>query len=179
MIIALAGRRIDADDAETSYFPPRNVDRVRHDLRQLFVTLRPQAVVCSAASGADLLALDEAGALGIRRHVVLGSDPVRFAESSVLDRPGDWRSIYERVIAGVDANQDLVIVGSRDGGQESYLLSNQVILNEAVSLSKSSDGKVTVVLVWNGESRGPDDVTDAFRAEAEKRGFPVFEIRTD
>jgi hypothetical protein len=122
--------------------------------------------------------LDEAGILAIRRRVVLGSDPAPFAQTSVLDRPGDWRPIYERVIKEVSAARDLLVVRNQSSGQESYLLSNQVIMDEAVNLSKSSDGKITALLVWNGESRGPEDVTDAFRAEAEKRGFPILEIRT-
>ena len=178
MIFALAGRRIDAELAATSYFPLRNVQRVRQELRELFGSMRPEALVSSAACGADLLALDEAGALGIRRRVVLGSDPARFLETSVLDRPGDWRSIYEKVIAEVSAAHDLVVIENQSSGQESYLLSNHIILDESVKLGNSSDSKVTAVLVWNGESRGPDDVTEAFRIEAEERGFPVLEIPT-
>jgi hypothetical protein len=179
MTVALAGRRIDAPDADASSFPLENVPRVRREIGRLFERLRPTALVSSGACGADLLALEVAGALAIRRRVVLGSDPTRFAETSVVDRPGDWRPIYDQVIAEVTAARDLVIIPSRSDGQESYLLSNQVILDEAVDLSNNSDGKVIVVVVWNGEPKGPDDVTEAFRAEAEKRGFRIVEIQTN
>ncbi len=74
MIVALAGRRIDAEAAQTASFPLANVARVRQELHDLLVKLKPLALVSSAACGADLLALDEAGALGIRRRVVLPFD---------------------------------------------------------------------------------------------------------
>ena len=88
MIIALAGRRIDAADADTQRFPVENIELVRRRLRELFERERPEALVSSAACGADLIALDEAGALGIRRRVILPFDRRRFRETSVIDRPG-------------------------------------------------------------------------------------------
>jgi hypothetical protein len=179
MIVALAGRRIDATDAESSSFPLANIERVRQDLRRLFARLRPEALVSSAACGADLLALDEAGAAGIRRRVVLPFNARRFLETSVLDRPGEWRSVYESVIRDVTAKGDLVVLDSNSEGEEPYLLTNCAILGEAVRLCASSDGPVTAVLVWNNLPRGPEDVTDKFRAEAEKRGFPVVTIPTN
>src|SRR5438552_4042532 len=89
IIVALAGRRIDAEGAPAR-FPLDQAPRVRERLDALLLELRPAALVCSAACGADLLALEAAAALNIPARIVLPFEPGRFRTSSVVDRPGDW-----------------------------------------------------------------------------------------
>jgi hypothetical protein len=63
-VAALAGRRVDAADAAAPRFPLANVGAVRERLKTLLRAQGSAALVCSAACGADLIALDVAGALG-------------------------------------------------------------------------------------------------------------------
>lgn len=70
-VVALVGRRIDAVDTNESRFPLEAVPTVRRRLADLFVRERAVTIVCSAACGADLLALEEAERLGLRRRIVL------------------------------------------------------------------------------------------------------------
>lgn len=179
MVIALAGRRIDAADADVSRFPLANIERVRQDLCDLFRKLRPEALVSSGACGGDLLALQVADELGIRRRLILPFDSEQFLETSVTDRPGAWAPLYRNAVMSARANGDLVTVGSYTQDDHAYSLTNRAILDQAAELSQSFDRKVTAVLVWDDRSRGEDDLTDAFRAEAERRGFPVETVRTD
>ena len=86
-VVALAGRRIDAPDAPIR-FSPRSVESVRGLLRAYFTEGGASCLVSSAACGADLLALDVAGSLDMRRRVVLPYSPERFRETSVTDRKG-------------------------------------------------------------------------------------------
>jgi hypothetical protein len=58
MIIALAGRRIDPPRADTPRFPLANMPAVRGRIHTLLVEQKAQGLVCSAACGADLLALE-------------------------------------------------------------------------------------------------------------------------
>src|ERR1039458_2039548 len=74
MIFVLVGRRIDLPDAETVRFPLRNVGLVRNRLFALLERQPAGTLVCSAACGADLLALEAAGQLGWRRFVILPFD---------------------------------------------------------------------------------------------------------
>src|SRR4030095_8073400 len=108
MIIALAGRRIDAPDAATPRFPVENTEVAARRIHELLEAQGATALVSSAACGADLLALVEAGALGIRRRVVLPFDRKRFREISVVDRPGEWGRLYDDVLDEVSSNGDLV-----------------------------------------------------------------------
>src|SRR5262245_66089037 len=77
MIIALAGRRIDAPDAPTPRFPSENVRLVQSRLADLFAREGATALVSSGACGADLVALEVAGARGMQRRVVLARSEER------------------------------------------------------------------------------------------------------
>lgn len=115
--IALAGRRIDAPDAETPRFPLANVPLVRDRLRAFFVERGAGTLVCSAACGADLVALEAAKSLGMRCRIVLPFDPARFRQTSVTDRPGDWGPTYDRLVETARREGDLVVLeGAGEGG---------------------------------------------------------------
>ena len=136
-------------------------------------------LVAAAACGADLLSLEVAGELGIRRRIVLPDQPARFRKSSVIDRPGDWAASYDRLIAEVAQRDDLVVIDQGPGAlPRDYFQTNLDILDEAVRQAASLDWPLRVVVVWDGRSRGPDDVTAHFLAEARKRAIPVIEILT-
>jgi hypothetical protein len=107
MIIALAGRRVDAPGAKPPRFPLQNVDLVRMRVRVMLEARAAKVVVCSAACGADLIALSEAGSLGLRRRVVLPFDRKRFRDTSVTDRPGGWGPVYDQVLDDVETAGDL------------------------------------------------------------------------
>src|SRR5437879_1306075 len=101
-VIALGGRRIDAPDADPPRFPLKNVPIVRRRLAALLSAEHAEALVCSAACGADLIALEEAERLGLHRRIVLPFQPKRFRETSVTDRPGDWGSVFDRLVAAAE-----------------------------------------------------------------------------
>jgi hypothetical protein len=185
MIIVLAGRRIDrenaaenaAENAQEARFPLRNVERVRERVRTMLVEQHATAVVAAAACGADLIALSEAGTLGLRRRVVLPFERRRFRETSVVDRPGNWGDLYDRILDEVSSTGDLV-VKSHSEDDRGYLAANSSIIDEGLSLGKELDQGVIAALVWNGKSRGPDDISGQFGNLARERGLPVVEIKT-
>ena len=178
MIVALAGRRIDMTDASPARFPRGNVEPVRAALRSMFERLDASALVCSAACGADLLALVEAGRLGLRRRVVLPLPVHRFRQTSVIDRGREWGPIYDTVIEDVSRLGDLVEMTDAGDGDLAYAAANRRILDEAVALGEARGEDVGAVLVWDGESRGADDLTEAFGSEARNRHLHVIELST-
>ena len=179
MIIALAGRRVDSVDAQQQRFPsdPENLEIVKERIRTMLQAYRAVALVSSAACGADLLALSEAGSLGLRRRVVLPFDREKFRTTSVTDRPGEWGELYDTVLNGVEKNGDLLVLQSSSEA-EAYAQANQVILDEALSLGQQLKQPVTAVLVWDGRSRGQGDLTEAFGAYAQTKGVPVADVMT-
>jgi hypothetical protein len=177
MIIALAGRRVDAAGAKQLRFPLQNVDMVRARVREMLEAQAARIVVCSAACGADLIALSEAGSLGLRRRVVLPFDRKLFRDTSVVDRPGDWGTVYDRVLEEVQAAGDLVLM-EKTPNEEAYSAANLAILYEATSLAERLGHPAGAALVWDGASRGDHDITEEFGIEARKRGLAVIEVKT-
>jgi hypothetical protein len=175
--LALAGRRIDAEGADTPRFPLSQVDAVRRRLHDLFVSQPIGALVCSAACGADLVALEEAGKLGIRRRVVLPFAKERFRQTSVVDRPGNWGEVYDHVIADVETRGDLIVLPRMVGDEDdAYQAANEAIIQEAETIAGS--GERMAVIVWEGSARSKSDATDAFRKQAEEAGFTLSVIPT-
>ncbi len=177
MIIAIAGRRVDAKGADTDRFPLQNVELVRTRVRAVLEDEMATTVVSAAAAGADLIALTEAGEMGLRRRVILPFARARFRESSVADRPGEWGPIYDKVLDEVEAKDDLVILHA-DNDDEAYAAANLAILDEAVRLAKESDEQTAAAVIWDGASRGAGDVTQSFMEEAKRRDMEVVEVKT-
>ncbi len=178
MVIALAGRRVDAPNAAVERFPEKNLDRVRDEIASFLVTTGAKALVCAAVCGADIIALEQAALLGLRRRIVLPYDRRAFKTSSVIDRPGDWGDRYDRIVAEVDALGDLIEYRHDQENDETYFATNNDILNQAAELGAELETETAALVVWNGESRGADDVTGHFREEAKRRGMPVTGIIT-
>lgn len=177
MIIALAGRRVDSAEAQEPRFPLPNVESVRTRVRAVLQEKGATALVSSAACGADLIALREAGQLGLRRRVILPSERRRFRETSVTDRPGDWGPLYDQILDAVEAAGDLVVLQNRPD-DEGYSAANRAILDEALALATAVHEPATAILVWDGVPRDDHDLTEQFGIEARKRGLEVTEIRT-
>jgi hypothetical protein len=147
MIIALAGRRVDALDASQKRFPPQNVDQVGESVRESLV-----------------------------RRIVLPFSRQKFRESSVVDRPGNWGTLYDTILDAVQLKGDLVVIDA--GIEDPYSATNRSILEEAIALGQSGGESTGAVLLWDRVSRGANDYTDQFGAEARKRGLEVFEVST-
>jgi hypothetical protein len=177
-VAALAGRRIDAADAATVRFPLANTEAVGGRLQALLRAEQSRTLVCSAACGADLIALDVAGALGLRRRVVLPFAPERFRDTSVTDRPSDWGPPFDRIIKEVRAEGDLVVLSLDQGDDDAYAAANETILNEAQALAGGEPSQVIAIIVWEGRSRGEGDLTEGFASLARTRGHPVREVLT-
>jgi Tetratricopeptide Repeats-Sensor len=176
MVIALAGRRVDAAGAPAR-FPAENVTMVAGRLRKLFRTEGASIVVASAACGADLVALREARALGLRRRVVLPFDRQAFRSSSVTDRPGDWGSLFDSLVDEAAAANDLVTLQGQ-ATDAAYAAANTAVLQEAQALGRATGQEVCAVMVWNGQSRGGEDLTDTFAQAAREQGLRVIEVLT-
>ena len=175
-VMALAGRRIDAPDTDPPRFPLENVPIVRSRLAALLSAEHAEALVCSAACGADLIALEEAERLGLRRRIVLPFAAKVFRETSVTDRPGNWGPVFDRLVAAAEAAGDLVILHSTGQGDDAaYAAANQAIIREAEALaratSESTPLRLVAVIVWEGSAREGTDASGGLRSLATQAGF--------
>lgn len=178
MVVAFAGRRVDADGA-AQRFPLRNAPAVGQRIEELLAERRATALVCSAACGADLLALEAAGHLGLRRRVILPFGRERFRETSVVDRPGDWGERFDRMADAVTSGGNLIVLGYNEEDPATYTATNLAILDQAFIVAHEAHQPVLAVVAWEGRSRGADDVTEHFLTEARRRGLPSAAVMTN
>jgi hypothetical protein len=181
-IIAVAGRRIDTEDAQTARFPFRKVDGVRAALGHTLENAAAKLLVSSAACGSDLLALDAASALGIQTRIILPFVPDTFRDTSVVDRPNPayWGRLYDRLIAEARGRGDLIILDYDPDDPSAYTAANQAIIDEALRAAHEGTlpARLVAVIVWEGLARNGDDATDHFRRIALERGFSLKQIST-
>ena len=105
-------------------------------------------------------------------------DRRRFRETSVVDRPGDWGNLYDRIVDQAEATGDLVILSLGSDDANAFNAANGAILDEAMALWQELQLQTIGVLVWDGSPRGEEDLTRSFGDEARARGFSVIEIKT-
>jgi broad specificity phosphatase PhoE len=179
VIVAVAGRRIDADDA-TPRFPLARRRTVARQIDRALKQLGATAVVSSAACGADLLALDAARKRGIEQYIVLPYRRDWFLVDSVLDRRGRWRELYETALK---AAYNLVTLRQPRHSEESYRVVSDRIIDEALHLARQESpenpaANLAVLVVWEGGSRGEDDMTDYMLRRACEVGGRVAQVIT-
>jgi uncharacterized protein len=177
-IIALAGRRVDPPDWQERRFPEANLEVVAERIRLLLTSCNCTTLVSSAACGADLLALEIAGDLGIRRYVVLPFSRDTFRAKSVVDRPGDWGDRYDRVLEEVSRQGGLLILGLSDSEATAYAETNRMIIERALEIGVENAATTTAVVVWDQNPRSSNDSSEQFMREALRRGVSVVEVST-
>ena len=181
MIVALAGRRIDAANAEVYRFPIQNIDVVTNRLTKFFSSNNITALVCSGACGADLLALAVAGELSVYRNMVLPYEPQIFRTRSVIDRPGNWGILFDSIYDEINKKSGIIILNYSEDDNAVYEKTNIEILKRARDLSekdKSNMHAITALIVWDGNPREPNDITEHFMKEAKKSRYKIEEINT-
>ena len=179
MIVAIAGRRIDAANAEEPRFPLAMVDSVKRRLINCFSTFKVTHVIGSGACGADLLAMEAAQDLEIPGTMVLPFEADTFKFTSVTDRPGNWGAIYDRISRELKKSNQLIELDFVPDDPEAYRRTNFHILDHALKIASQPGKNPSVVtphellalIVWEGQPKNVDDTTYHFMLEAQKTKF--------
>lgn len=167
-VAALAGRRIDARNANDLRFPLTESEHVARKLLLRFRHEHVKHLVCSAACGADILALEAARELAIPATVVLPFAPHHFRKISVTDRPGNWGERFDRLVEAASDRDDLIELGLAPGDERAFIATNHRIIQAALALGFN---RKLAFVVWEGRTRGKDDLTAEFLNLALSQGF--------
>jgi hypothetical protein len=176
VIVSLAGRRIDAAGAEPGRFP---ADREAVVAKRIATTLSrygTTALVCAAACGADLLALEAAQRAGIEIRIVLPYDPAEFRRGSVTDRGESWGGAFDRLVGAAQARGGLRILGLDTHDPHVYEKTNAALLDDALALAGNDAAGVVALAVWDGATPGRRDYTADFVQAARARGITLDSI---
>jgi predicted acylesterase/phospholipase RssA len=169
----------DENDQAAPRFPASENDRVERELRALYKSEAITEVVCSAARGADLLALKVARDLGLHRRIVLPFGAEEFRKTSVGGPPdGLWDALFSTMIEEARRSGDLIeLPGSVEDKDGAYLVATEAIFARA--RADCVGDPPIVVLVWEGAVRGSDDLTAVLGERARSEGVPVANIRSN
>jgi hypothetical protein len=178
MIVAVAGRRIDAPGAQPPRFPLARRTQTSHTIGKALERLQATVVVSSAACGADLLTLQAARARGLRRRIILPYRAEWFLVDSVTDRPGRWKSLFWSLIEEARACDDLVTLDFPRGSDDAFRSANEMIVSETQRLAREAARRKPAaalggLIVWEGAPRGPDDITAHLKERLERAGARV------
>ena len=178
MIAALAGRRIDGPAPGVCRFPSDRIDMVKRAIQTRLREDGVRALVCAAACGADLLALEAAGELGIRRHIVLPFPVKVFKEGSVTDRecPLDFGKLYDRFVREAQDANDLRLLELNADDPQAYEKTNEAILDDARAIASAQEDEVEALAVWDKRLQSEHDYTAHFIHQAERRHVVVRSI---
>lgn len=174
-IACLAGRRIDPIDANAPRFPLYRASAVGIAISTVLVERKISRLVCAAACGADILALEACQALAIPATIVLPFSVAVFREVSVIDRPGDWGPRFDQVIARARVHSDLVELDFTKNDQRAFLEANHEIV---ARVTAANAGEKFAIVVWDGAKRGEGDATADLADEARQVGLQVIEVLT-
>src|SRR5262249_20283966 len=185
-VVALAGRRIDAEPTSTPRFPFDQVGRFGRGMAARLRRTQAVALVGSAACGADLIAVETAQKMGLPTRIILPFPAARFRETSVVDRPRPkfWGRMFDRVTSAARADGNLVELDAPEA-DDAYSMTNGVIIREAKKLAGFNDRERSIgslrliaLVVWEGASRGSDDNTNKFVQLAQESGFRIEQVLT-
>jgi tetratricopeptide (TPR) repeat protein len=178
LVVAMAGRRVDNPNAQVPRFPASNVPAVTQRIRTALVSTSASTLVCSAACGADIIALEVAGELGLRRRIVLPFARDLFRETSVVDRDGNWGGRFDLVLQAAITSGDVIELDHAKDDPNVFTATNEAILDEAVHQGSTIGLRTLAMVVWDGVSRGADDITKAFLNQAQCRKLEVIAVPT-
>lgn len=171
---ALAGRRIDRAGEGDVRFPLSAVPSVRLKLERLFSEKPPRLLVCSAACGADLVALEVAEAIGIATHIVLPFSAEKFRETSVIDRPGNWGPVFDQALQHAEGSGGVTVLAGVGDPDRDYSAATRRIIDTASAADAGLDR--VAVAVFEGDIRPDNDATGEFRALAISEGFRLEDV---
>jgi hypothetical protein len=137
--IALAGWRVDGPGAPAR-LPAGSTVAVREEIRRVLADTGATGLVCAAACGADILALEAAESLGLRARIVLPFSVDVFRVKSVADRGGDWSVRYGRLVRHAVRSGDLRVLPPAETDEAAFAETNRAILDEASRLPASTRG---------------------------------------
>jgi hypothetical protein len=186
MIVAFAGRRIDAINAETPVFPLAIADAVKARLIDTLRDVNATHVIGSGACGADLVAMQAAEILGASKTMILPFKAETFKTTSVTDRPGDWGPFFDKLVMELKQADRLIELNFDKDDPDVYTKTNFHILDEAEKLAATSHpdekkfpANSMAMIIWEGKPRTSGDTTHHFMQEARKRNFIIREIRSN
>ena len=178
-VIAFTGHMIDHPERESPRFPARLEEEVARRISGALDELGGQIGYASAASGSDVIFLEQFQTRGGETNVILPFDREDFFHTSVDFAGPDWRSRVEHVLEKCTQIEQATR-GKYRGDDVLFSYTNQIIMGKTILRSKFLETDPTLLAVWDGNNSAAKGGTSEFIQMWERRGYPlkVIDLRT-
>jgi hypothetical protein len=142
---------IDTCDRPSPRFPPGEEHRVTSEIAERlrrWEVGRGATILCGGARGADIIAAEQALALGARVELCLALPPDEFEARSVALPGTDWSARFRALLAQAQVTT-LDEVATLPAGDGMFARTNEGIVERARSLAR---GRPHVLIVWDGRA---------------------------
>lgn len=170
-VVVFCGHMTDAPGRAEARFPGALADPAAALFERTLGALNAAVLVCSAARGADLLALEVAARAGVERHILLPFAADAFIGCSIEPDPGgQWRARFRDAVA---AATTLQVLGSHAGAARGvdFELVNRAAIGTALLLADATGRTPLVLGYWDGRGGDGPGGTAAMLAAASARGL--------
>jgi hypothetical protein len=96
----------------------------------------------------------------------------------VVDRDGNWGGRFDLVLQAAITSGDVIELDHAKDDPNVFTATNEAILDEAVHQGSTIGLRTLAMVVWDGVSRGADDITKAFLNQAQCRKLEVIAVPT-
>ena len=135
---------------------------VRNDIQRVLVEYGIGTLVCSAACGADIVALEVAVELGLRLVIVLPFERDRFRATSVADRGEAWGARFDALLDEPNSQREVIVLTRAPGSDDAaYAQATKRLITEA-NQRAPKDNSALAIAVWEGRARAGTDATQDF-----------------
>ena len=171
-VIAFTGHMIDHPDRESPRFPALLEDEVTRRIADALDDLGGQIGYASAASGSDIIFLEQFQKRGGETNVILPFDRDDFFQTSVDFAGTGWRARVESVLEK-STQTEQATRGKYQGDDVLFSYTNQIIMGKTILRSKFLETEPTLLAVWDGNDSAAKGGTAEFIRMWENRGYPL------
>jgi class 3 adenylate cyclase len=149
-VLAFAGHMVDRPGRPLPRFPPELEALVRNAIRSRVARYGQKVGFCSAASGADIVFVEEMLDAGAEVTIVLPFAEEAFLKTSVDLRPeGQWAERFERVLARA-ARVVIADEASSPGDPSAFEYGNGILAGLARLKAEMLGAQTVPVALWDG-----------------------------
>lgn len=161
-LVVFAGHTVDAPGRPQPRFPASLVEPARERIREVFARLDDGShellMLASAAPGADILAHEVCGRLGMRSVVCLPMPSDTYVQWA-FDKFDDWRNRYLDLVEGRRDDKGLLVLSPQAGlprwlqasGVDPWERGNRWVCQLALTWGAQ---KLSLVALWDGKDSG-------------------------
>lgn len=176
-VVIFTGHRIDSEDRGTPRFPDEKQEYVRKQIARKLDLENAAIAYSSAASGADIIFLEEMLARGGEINIVLPFEHEHFvAESVANDNRGNWIERFENVVNRAAGVKVLGHFNEKIDMANHFEFANLYIYGAAKARCKQLSSELVTLAVWDGQSVVAKGGTACAVSNWQRLGHDVLQI---